>query len=108
MKILASIRLRVATMAVAFIFVAGFRTEAATITWTNTASGGWNAAANWNPNQVPGTNDTVIITNAGVTVSLNGATGAGAIILGTNGAGTVTLSLVGQTLTLNGPLDRKG
>ncbi len=104
MKTLGAIFLQVATVAVAFFFAASFRTEAASITWTNTASGGWNTAANWNPNQVPGTNDTAIITNAGVTVSLNGVTGAGAIILGTNGAGTVTLSLVGQTLALNGPL----
>src|SRR5664280_599852 len=78
--------------------------HSATITWTNTASGGWNTAANWNPNTVPGASDTAIITNAGVTVSLNGATTVGAIVLGTNGAGTVTLSLAGQTLTLNGPL----
>jgi hypothetical protein len=78
--------------------------HAATINWTNTASGGWNTAANWSPNQVPGTNDTAIITNVGVTVSLNGTTTVGAIILGSNGAGTVTLSLAGQTLTLNGPL----
>src|SRR5438552_3477061 len=75
-----------------------------TITWTNSASGGWNTAANWNPNSVPGAADTAIITNAGVTVSLNGATTVGGIILGTNGVGTVTLSLAGQTLALNGPL----
>ena len=104
MKILAAICLPVATMAVAFLLTTGVRTEASTITWTNTASGGWNTAANWNPNTVPGSTDTAIITNAGVTVSLNGATIVGAIILGTNGVGTVTLSLVGQTLTLNGPL----
>jgi hypothetical protein len=78
--------------------------HSATITWTNTASGGWNTAANWNPNTVPSTNDTAIITNAGVTVSLNGATTVGVIILGTNGAGMVTLSLAFQTLALNGPL----
>ena len=78
--------------------------RAATINWTNTTSGGWNAPTNWNPIGVPGANDTAIITNAGVTVSLNGATTVGAIILGTNGAGTVALSLAGQTLSLNGPL----
>src|ERR1022692_1620390 len=92
------------SVAAAFLLMAALRTEAATITWTNTASGGWNTAANWNPNSVPGVNDTAIITNAGVTVSLNGSTTVGAIILGTNGAGTVTLSLAGQTLGLNGPL----
>src|SRR5438132_6055630 len=78
--------------------------RSANINWTNSASGGWNTAANWNPNTVPGASDTAIITNAGVTVSLNGATTVGAIILGTNGAGTVTLTLNSQTLALNGPL----
>jgi len=103
MKNLAAICLSVATV-VALLLTASFQTEAASITWTNSSSGGWNTAANWSPNQVPGANDTAIITNVGVTVSLNGATGAGAIILGTSGPGTVTLSLAGQTLTLNGPL----
>ena len=67
--------------------------RAATITWTNTASGGWNTAANWNPNSVPSTNDTAIITitNLGVIVSLNGATTVGGITLGTNVGGPVTL-----------------
>jgi hypothetical protein len=78
--------------------------RAAPINWTNSASGFWNTAANWNPNTVPGASDTAIITNAGVTVSLNGATTVGAIILGTNGAGTVTLARNFQTLALNGPL----
>jgi hypothetical protein len=104
MKTLGTIFLQVATVAVAFFLSASFRTEAATITWTNTASGGWNTAANWNPNTVPGSADTAIITNAGVTVSLNGATTVGAIILGANGPGTVTLSLAFQMLALNGPL----
>ena len=27
------------------------------ITWTNTAGGNWSAAANWSPNQVPGSSD---------------------------------------------------
>ena len=72
MKNLAAICLPVATVAVAFLLTAGFRAAADTITWTNTASGGWNTAANWSPNSVPGTNDTAIITNSGVTVSLNG------------------------------------
>jgi len=58
--------------------------------------------ANWNPNTVPGATDTVIITNAGVTVSLNAATTIGAIILGTNGAEPSRCRLAGQTLALNG------
>ena len=96
--------LPVATVAVAFSLVAGLHTEAASITWTNTVSGGWNTAANWNPNTVPGATDTAIITNAGVTVTLDISPTVGGIILGTNGAGTVRLSLNNQTLALNGPL----
>ena len=53
------------------VALAGRLAEGATINWTNTASGGWNTAANWNPNTVPGANDTAIITNAGVTVTLD-------------------------------------
>jgi hypothetical protein len=101
---LSPVILLLASFTIAFLWLAGFQTEAATIIWTNTLSGSWNTAANWNPNSVPGLNDNAIITNAGVTVSLNGSTTVGAIILGTNGAGTVTLALAGQTLGLNGPL----
>ena len=86
------------------VALAGRLAHATTITWTNTASGGWNNAANWNPNQVPDATDTAIITNAGVTVTLDISPTVGGIIVGTNGAGTVTLALAGQTLTLNGPL----
>src|ERR1017187_8171848 len=94
----------VAASAVALLFVAGSSARATTYNWITAIGGGWNTSTNWNPIGVPGANDTAIITNAGVTVSLNGSTTVGAIILGTNGAGTVTLSLAGQTLSLNGPL----
>src|ERR1022692_3852958 len=78
--------------------------HAAAINWTNTASSGWDNAVNWDPNSVPGAGDTAVITNAGVTVSLNSGTTVGGIALGTFGAGTTTLSLNNQTLALNGPL----
>src|SRR5664279_975691 len=55
----------VAAASMAFLFAASFSVHAATINWTNAASGGWNTATNWNPNSVPSTNDTAIITNAG-------------------------------------------
>ncbi len=72
MKTLGAIFLQVATVAVAFFFAASFRAEAASITWTNTAGGGWNTAANRSPNQVPGINDIAIITNTGAyTVNLD-------------------------------------
>src|SRR5580658_4942875 len=81
-----------------------FPSQAASITWTNTTSGGWNTAGNWSPNQVPGSADTATITNAGVTVSLSGSTTVGSIVLGASSGGTATLSLANQTLALNGPL----
>ena len=98
------IQIRLLCAAILPAVMAGFVAHAATINWTNTTSSGWNTAANWNPNTVPGTTDTAIISLAGVTVSLNSDTTVGAIILGTSGAGTTTLSLNGQTLALNGPL----
>ena len=93
-----------AAAALSLLFSADCSIHATTLNWTNTVGGGWNTAANWNPNGVPGASDTAVITNAGVTVSLNAATTVGAVILGTNGVGPVTLSLAGQTLALNGPL----
>jgi len=37
----------------------------ATVVWTNTLGGNWSVAANWNPNQVPGSGDTAQITTSG-------------------------------------------
>jgi len=39
--------------------------QAATIAWTNTAGGVWSVASNWNPHQVPGLSDDVLITSNG-------------------------------------------
>lgn len=79
-----------------------FTSQAAVITWTNSGNGNWSVAANWNPNQVPTTNDTVVIANSGTyTATLNvDATISGLFVGGESG--TQTLSLAGQTLTLNG------
>ena len=41
--------------------ILAFPAYTATITWTNTAGGDWGVAANWYPNQVPGSADTVVI-----------------------------------------------
>ncbi len=84
--------------------IGGSTVRSATINWINPAGGLWNAATNWNPGTVPGPGDTAIITNAGATVFLTSSTTVGGIILGTNGVGTVTLALAGQTLVVNGPL----
>lgn len=75
---------------------------AATIIWTNTSGGNWSVAANWNPNQVPGSSDMALITVSGaytVTLDVN-ATIAGMTLGGTGG--TQTFSVGGNTLTLNG------
>lgn len=85
-------------------------TNAATITWTNTVAGTWNVAANWQPNQVPGPSDTVIIplaaTNGAAvdtnyTVNnliLNGGTVAN------TGVASDTLTVAGQINWTNGTL----
>ena len=59
------------------------------ITWTNNASGDWNVAANWSPNLVPGTNDTVFI-NKTVTVTLNTVVNCYNLTMGTAGSPTLT------------------
>ena len=85
---------------------AGDYARSATITWTNTAGGNWNTAANWNSNSVPGSGDIAVITNNAITVTLNTSPTVGGITLGANagcGGGTILL-MNGQTLTLRGPL----
>ncbi len=76
--------------------------NSATMTWTNTSGGNWSVAANWSPNQVPGSSDNAIITASGTyTVTFNAsATIAGLTLGGTSG--TQIFSLGGNTLTLNG------
>ena len=77
--------------------------SATTINWTNAAGGNWSVAANWSPNQVPGSSDDAVITNAGAyTVTLNTSPTVNTLTLG-GGSGQQTLSLpaAGYTLTLN-------
>ena len=76
--------------------------SAAEIVWTNTAGGNWNVAANWSPNQLPGANDTVIITNAGTyAVTLNTSPTIAGLVIG-GASGMQTLSQAANTLTLQG------
>jgi hypothetical protein len=64
------------------------RIHAATILWTNTAGGLWNIPANWSPNTVPGSGDTVYITNAGsYAVSVNVSATLGDFFVGSSAAG---------------------
>ena len=99
MKTISSLKCFGIAAAIGGISMGGLITHAANITWTNSANGGWNLPANWNPNIVPGTNDTAVIAIGGVSVSLNSATGVGGIVLGTNVGGTATLLLNSQALT---------
>jgi hypothetical protein len=68
--------------------------------WTNAANGDWNTATNWTPNLAPGSNDTVIITTSGATVTLNTAADLADFTLG-DGVASPTLSGSG-TLTVRG------
>jgi hypothetical protein len=71
------------------------RTEAATITWTNTAGGNWSEAANWDPNTVPGSgDDAVVIAVGSYTVRIQQAVSINSLILGEAGS-TPTLSIEG-------------
>jgi hypothetical protein len=82
------------------VFVAT-RVHGADIVWTNVAGGNWSAAANWSPNQVPGTGDNAIINAAGTyTVTINANTIVGSLQMNAS-SGTQTLSIASGTLTLN-------
>lgn len=99
---IASIRSRwAAALALGLLLAAPAR--AADIIWTNTASGNWDAAANWRPNTVPGASDNVWITNNGTyTVSLSVTTAVANLTLGGT-SGVQTFNLQGPyKLTLNG------
>src|ERR1017187_1203256 len=95
-----------AATSMAFLFAASFSVHAATINWTNAASGGWNTATNWNPNSVPSTNDTAIITNVGnYSVTLDVSPTVASLNLGaSSGSTTQNFFMGGQTLTVNGPI----
>ncbi len=76
--------------------------DAATVTWTNLSGGGWNVAANWNPNQVPGSGDTAVITATGTyTVTADTSPTVATLTLG-GADGRQTLAHAGQSLTVTG------
>ncbi|PYJ02046.1 MAG: hypothetical protein DME25_16995, partial [Verrucomicrobia bacterium] len=105
MKASSNQRNRLFRVALALLFAPLAPSPAATITWTNVLSGGWNTAANWSPNTVPGAGDTAVITNTGnYTVTLDISPTVTGLILGaSSGVTTQTLAMNGQTFTLNGP-----
>ena len=94
----------------------------AVFTWSGTAPGDWSNPVNWNPNGVPGTNDSAVIANGVVSVttmvpvsgislvgngSLNLAGGAivNAVISTTNGASVVVNTGTLDGVVVNGLLD---
>src|ERR1017187_8605147 len=94
------IRLNCCFIVLALLAIASV-THATTINWTNTAGGNWSVAANWSPNQVPGSSDNAVITTTGsYTVTLNTSPTVGSLTLG-GVSGTQTLTTAGSTLTLN-------
>lgn len=87
----------------AALFGAALRSSAADITWTNPNGGNWNVATNWNPSQIPSTNDHAIITLPGnYAVSVNAATTIDRLTLGgASGTQRLTNGSAGS-LRLNG------
>ena len=75
--------------------------QAADITWSNPVGGGWNTAANWNPNQVPGPSDTATLA-LGVTVTVDADVTVSNVVLS---AGTLAGS---ATLTVSGTMSWTG
>ncbi|HEY3853394.1 MAG TPA: hypothetical protein VGO67_03260, partial [Verrucomicrobiae bacterium] len=90
------------TCHVAFLIavITAASSQAATITWTNTAGGNWSVAANWNPNQVPGASDTALITTPGTYSITNSATASVSVLTLGGASGTQTLHLSSGTFTI--------
>lgn len=100
-----------------------FSGHGSVITWTNVAGGNWSNPQNWNPNQVPSTNDVALITTGGtytvvvdpysvsvsnLTVGAGAATAGVQTLLSTNLPDnyhyyvTVQININGQLLVTNG------
>ncbi len=72
------------------------------ITWINRSGGNWSKAANWDPNQVPSTNDTALITLATYNiVRLDISVTVSNLTLGGD-SGLHELAINGATLTISG------
>jgi hypothetical protein len=92
-----------AVVAVCVLLVTAREAFAVDKSWNNPAGGNWSVAGNWTPAGAPGPSDNALITLDGsYTVTLDvDATIAGLTLGGASG--TQTLSIPGNTLTLNGP-----
>jgi hypothetical protein len=79
------------------------RLDAATVAWTNTSGGSWSVAANWTPNQVPGSSDDALITAGGTySVTLDTSPAINSFTLGGT-SGQQTLNTSGNSLTAGNP-----
>ena len=86
--------------------------SAATLTWTNSAGGNWNAATNWSPQQVPGASDVAVINGAAsYTILVTGNRPIGGLVLDNPNA-TLRLMAGGTwaytTLTVAGGFENQG
>lgn len=86
--------------------------DAQTVTWSATAGGAWNSAANWNPAAVPTATDAVVI-NRGVAAPITlGANQVAASLDFTASVVNVAITLTGggtnRTLVSSGPLSVAG
>jgi hypothetical protein len=81
--------------------------------WTNRLNGDWHVAANWRPNVVPTSNDTVFITE-GVTVTNNSVAECSRLFLGPSAlnwptlTGNGTLILYGDSVWMEGTMSGTG
>jgi hypothetical protein len=94
----------------ALVLFSTIGTNAATITWTNSAGGNWSVTNNWSPNQVPGASDTAFITNSGTyVVALDTIiTVSGITLGGASGQQTLTTSVNSLSLSQAGMVNSNG
>jgi Tol biopolymer transport system component len=72
------------------------------VNWTNAAGGNWSEPTNWSTGSVPGPSDSVGIHLDGTyTVTLDAPTTVYTLEVGRSAAGTQTLSVASQTLTVD-------
>jgi hypothetical protein len=106
MKINHLLKRGVLAFAIIAISLNVYNASAITYTWTNTAGGSWSAAANWNPNGIPGSSDTALIMTPGTyAVGLSAPVIVNSLTVGTtNGSGVQSFSTSILNLTVQSSL----
>ena len=92
-------------LCVLILLAGGQAARSASINWTNIVGGSWNTAANWDPNQVPGSGDSVSISGNGVNVIIDATNSAGGIYLDSDASLTIASKGV---MNINGAVDLYG